>query len=335
MIEINGAFGEGGGQILRTTLTLSLLNQVPVKIKNIRAKRSKPGLMRQHLACVKAAQTISQATVSGAELHSTELIFKPQPVKGGTYCFDIGSAGSTTLVFQTIMLPLMLAQKSSHITFKGGTHNPLAPPLTDIKHGFLPLIKKMGGKVDIETQQWGYAPFGGGEWIAKIHPSTLNPLTLTKKGVLIQSRIRSYISCVKHSIAQREIDTYRERSKVNIDVSESRNPPALSAGNLLTHRLKYEHYETCFSQLGQKRMPAEKIAERLAHDVNQHLESGSTLSPFLADQILLPILVAGKGEYTTSEITQHTETNINTIFEITGKKFDYWPESNLFKIKMG
>lgn len=322
MIEIDGAYGEGGGQILRTTLTLAMLNNTPVKIKNIRAKRPKPGLMRQHLACVKASQEISNAAVQGAYLGSTELVFIPSEIRAGNYEFDIGSAGSTTLVFQTILLPLLSASGESRVCFKGGTHNPMAPSLTCIKYGFIPLIHKMGGEVELDIKQWGYAPIGGGEWSAKVQPSLLSPLWLTKPGPLIDSRVRCYSSNIKPGVAERELETYKKSCKTNIEVLDQKFPRAVSTGNLLSHRLVFDDYQTCMSMLGRQRVSAERIAQELASQVNEFMESGCTLNSYLADQMMLPLYVAGAGVYTTPEMTLHAETNIYTIKKLTGKELN-------------
>ena len=320
MIEIDGAHGEGGGQVLRTTLTLAMLNNTPVKIKNIRAKRPKPGLMRQHLACVKASQEISNAAVQGAYLGSTELVFIPNEISAGNYEFDIGSAGSTTLVFQTILLPLFSASGESRVRFKGGTHNPMAPSLTCIKYGFIPLIYKMGGIVELDVKQWGYAPIGGGDWSIKIQPSCLSPLKLIKQGKLIDSRVRCYLSNIKSSVAERELSAYKKSCKTNIEILDQEFPKAVSTGNLLSHRLVFDDYQTCMSILGRQRVAAETVAKELASQVDEYMSSGCTLNSFLADQMMLPLFVAGAGEYSTSEITLHAETNIWTIKKMTGKE---------------
>ena len=320
MIEIDGAYGEGGGQVLRTTLTLAMLNNTPVKIKNIRAKRPKPGLMRQHLACVKASQEISSASVQGAYLGSTELVFIPNEITAGNYEFDIGSAGSTTLVFQTILLPLLSAKSASKVRFKGGTHNPMAPSLTCIKYGFIPLIRKMGGDVELEVAQWGYAPIGGGDWSCKVQPSSLSALFLTKQGPMIDSRVRCYLSNIKPSVAERELAAYKKSCKTSIEVLDQKFSKAVSTGNLLSHKLMFEEFQTCMSMLGRQGLSAEAVAKKLAGQVNEYIDSGCALNSYLADQMMLPLIVAGAGEYTTPEITQHAATNIWTIKKMTGKE---------------
>ena len=145
LLKIDGSFGEGGGQILRSSLTLSIVTGTPFRIENIRAKRKKPGLMRQHLTAVRAAAEISRANVTGDEIGSTELTLAPGNVVGDDYAFSVGTAGSTTLVLQTILLPLALARKPSRIVIEGGTHNPLAPPFDFLEHAYVPLLNRMSG----------------------------------------------------------------------------------------------------------------------------------------------------------------------------------------------
>jgi RNA 3'-terminal phosphate cyclase (ATP) len=186
MLTIDGSMGEGGGQVLRSSLALSLLTSTPLRIGKIRAGRARPGLMRQHLMAVHAATTISDAEVSGAELGSTELTFRPQAIRAGDYRFAIGGAGSTTLVFQTILLPLLLgASAPSTLCFEGGTHNPMAPPFEFLQRVFLPLLARMGARVEVSLSRHGFYPAGGGRWSATVHPAArLARLDLLERGAV-------------------------------------------------------------------------------------------------------------------------------------------------------
>ncbi len=193
LLKIDGSTGEGGGQIIRTALSLSMLTGIPFEITNIRARRAKPGLMRQHLLCVQASQQISDATVTGAHLGSTAFRFAPNSIQAGDYNFDIGSAGSTSLVLQTLLPALLFANvdisSKSTVTIKGGTHNPMAPTTDFLQQAFVPALSKLGMQVDIELIQAGFAPIGGGEIRASIMPfmrrADSKPLQLTKRGELI------------------------------------------------------------------------------------------------------------------------------------------------------
>src|SRR5687768_6494239 len=175
-IDIDGAQGEGGGQVLRTALSLAILLRRPLRITRIRAGRAKPGLMRQHLAAVKAAQAVSAADVHGAMLGSTELRFVPQALAHGSHHIDIGSAGSVGLVLQTILPPLLRADGDSRVAISGGTHNMLAPSTSFLQRCFLPQLAAMGADVTLEVERPGLFPSGGGRVVAHIRPRPLHPL---------------------------------------------------------------------------------------------------------------------------------------------------------------
>src|SRR5689334_333662 len=170
MLKLDGSVGEGGGQILRTALALSALTGQPFEIEKIRAKRRKPGLLRQHLTAVRAATALCQAQVEGDSLGSMTLRFVPGDVKPGEYAFAIGTAGSATLVLQTVLPPLLLASRPSKITIEGGTHNPLAPPVDFLDRSFLPLVRRMGPRVRVQLERWGFYPAGGGRISVEIEP---------------------------------------------------------------------------------------------------------------------------------------------------------------------
>src|SRR6185369_9596371 len=183
LVAINGAEGEGGGQVLRTALALSLITGTPFRIDNIRAKRKSPGLLRQHLTAVNAAAEVGGASVDGASLGSASLTFVPRAIRAGEYSFAIGTAGSTMLVLQTILLPLALADGNSTIELEGGTHNPAAPPFDFVQQAFLPLLRRMGAEVEIELVRPGFYPAGGGRIIVKIAPAKrLGRLEIESRG---------------------------------------------------------------------------------------------------------------------------------------------------------
>jgi len=206
MLTIDGSFGEGGGQILRSSLALSMMTGRPFRIEKIRSRRSKPGLMRQHLTAVRAAVEVCSAEASGAEIGSACVEFTPGPVCGGTYSFGIGTAGSTTLVLQTVLLPLTLASEPSRITLDGGTHNPFAPPFDFLEKAYLPLVQRMGPKVRIHLERPGFYPAGGGRIVVDIEPtSQLEPIELTERGPLVARRACAHLANLPHHVAQREL----------------------------------------------------------------------------------------------------------------------------------
>ena len=179
-IRIDGSIGEGGGQIPRTALGLSLVTGKPFEIKNIRAGRRKPGLLRQHLTALKAAKQISQADVRGAQIGSSEFAFSPRRVRSGEYHFAVGTAGSTTLVLQTILPALMLADGPSTVVIEGGTHNPYAPPFPFLERSFIPVLRQMGVGIDLELNRYGFYPAGGGKFTIRIDPvKQLKPMEFT------------------------------------------------------------------------------------------------------------------------------------------------------------
>ena len=192
MIEINGK--EGGGQVLRSALSLSMVTGQAFRMTNIRGGRRKPGLMRQHLTCTKASAEISRARTVGAELGSTELEFVPGAVQAGEYNFAIGSAGSTTLVFQTLLPALMLAEKSSSLRIEGGTHNPLAPSADYLTKVFLPAAKKLGASAEVDCDRVGFAPAGGGVLVADITPSKLMEGNFLERGVLVRRELSAMVA---------------------------------------------------------------------------------------------------------------------------------------------
>ncbi|RFA31502.1 RNA 3'-phosphate cyclase [Alkalilimnicola ehrlichii] len=334
-IEIDGSEGEGGGQILRTSLTLAMLYGLSISLTNIRRNRSKPGLMRQHLACVNAAQAICNAEVSGAELGSQALRFEPGAVAAGNYHFDVGSAGSTTLVFQTVFLPLLNASGASKVRFTGGTHNPMAPPLTFLTAAFLPLLKAMGAKLEIDIERWGYFPAGGGQWVASLSPGPLHPIQITDRGELVHSRVTAYLSNIRHEVAEREIHSYRKMCRLADTTYDIRYPKATCPGNLLSHELQFRNVQLCFAELGKHRLRAERVAENLAHRVSRHLDGDAALCEHLADQIMLPMVAAGGGSFSCGPLSSHAQTNSALIERLTGHRIAREMQGNKQVLTLG
>ncbi len=321
-IEIDGRMGEGGGQILRSALTLSMLCGKAVEMHHIRGKRPKPGLMRQHLTCVNAAREICQGRIEGAGLGSQQLRFIPGAIKGGDYRFDVGSAGSTTLVFETILLPLLLASDTSTVAFLGGTHNPMAPPLTYIKRSFLPLLRDMGAQVEINTERWGFMPVGGGKWQALIKPSQWHPIEKLERGDLVHSTLTAYEVGLPNRVAEREVKAYEKQSSIAVNDVRIRQPKAGSPGNLLAIDLQFENSSICLTELGRPRITSERVAADLRRQVELYLESGTVLDEHLADQMMLPMAMAGGGKFSCGELSQHAETNREVIRMFTGARIN-------------
>ncbi|MES9942398.1 MAG: RNA 3'-terminal phosphate cyclase [Candidatus Thiodiazotropha sp. 6PLUC2] len=314
LITIDGSQGEGGGQVLRTALTLSLITGRPLQMVNIRAKRKKPGLMRQHLTAVQAAATIGEAEIDGAGAGSQALRFQPQTINGGDYRFAIGTAGSCTLVLQTVLPALLAAGVEARLHLSGGTHNPMAPPADFLQRAYLPLLRRMGVKIEMNLIRHGFYPAGGGEVVLELEAgSQLQPLNLLARGELRQVGAEALIAALPMRIAERELETIRrtmgwDSTKLQLrGLNNSQGP-----GNVLVATIEHEHVTELFIAFGEKGVSAEKVAGKLCRQIKAYLQAGAPVGGHLADQLLLPIAIAG-GAFVTAKPTQHTLTNIETI----------------------
>ncbi len=321
MLDISGA--EGGGQLLRTALSLSICTGTPFRMTGIRAGRPKPGLMRQHLTSVMAACEISGATVTGAELGSQELSFVPGPVRGGDYRFAIGTAGSTTLVLQTILPALCKATESSTVQLEGGTHNPLAPPADFLIGAFAPLMQRMGVGLQIELERYGFFPAGGGALRVAISPAPFRPLSLIERGAPVSRRARALVSAIPGAIADRELAAVARRLGFTQEELEHRSVrPAFGPGNAVMIELAFENVTEVFTGFGERGTSAEAVAERVCEQAKAYLESESAVGPNLADQLLLPLALAGGGQFSTTAPTEHLTTNAALIEKFVAVEID-------------
>lgn len=335
-IQIDGSQGEGGGQILRTALALAMITGQAFELTNIRAGRKKPGLMRQHLVCVQASQQISQAYVEGAELHSQRLYFAPQHVQSGKYQFQIGSAGSTTLVLQTLLPALLLQNQASELTISGGTHNPLAPTADFIEQCFLPVLSKLGIESEFKLNKAGFFPIGAGEIQIKIQPwQHQNKLCLLECGD-VQS-IEAFAAVLnlpeQAQIAQRELATLSK--KLQLDIQQQFHLKGISQGNTLYVKVKREHHSQLFSTLGEMRKSAEQVAKHLADQVQQYLDAHAAVDEYLADQLLLPLALGQGGEFTAQCISEHTRTQASMIKKFIDCEIEFIElNPNLFQVNV-
>jgi len=317
MLEIDGSFGEGGGQVLRTALSLSCLLKKPFRMFNIRKGRGKPGLMPQHLACVHALTLISNASVQGSEIGSTELAFEPGDPKPGDYFFDIGTAGSTSLLLQAILPPLVYANDRSRITLTGGTHVPFSPPFDYIAGVFIPMLSKIGIKVQVSILNYGFYPKGGGKITAEIFPAAVaRGLTLTEKGETGKLSGVSAVSNLPLSIADRQRQSALNLLEQNGLAAEIKTlqVPSSGPGTFVFLESKTKNCISGFSSLGERGKKAEAVGEEAAREFLEYYRSSSCLDRHLADQIVL-YLAAAKSEssFTTSRITNHLLTNLSVI----------------------
>jgi RNA 3'-terminal phosphate cyclase (ATP) len=320
MIIIDGSAGEGGGQVLRTALGLSLVTGRSFKINNIRGKRKKPGLLRQHLTAVLAAGEIGQAEVGGAELKSSTLCFKPGSIRPGSYDFSIGTAGSCILVFQAIMPALLMANGPSKITLEGGTHNPFAPSFDYLQETFFPLLQKMGPKVVAELDRPGFYPAGGGKITLSVNPSNqLSPLFLGRYSK-INFKAQAICAEIPDHVGQRELKIIQDKLNISEDETELIRHKEYGIGNVVSVFAESDQLTEIFTGFGQKNLRAERVASMIVAQVRNYLEAGVAVGPYLADQLLIPLILAGKGRYLTCMPTEHTLTNIKVIKQFYDKE---------------
>lgn len=320
MISIDGAYGEGGGQVLRTSLSLAIITNQPIRIERIRAGRQKPGLAAQHLTAVRAAAAICHAEVRGDTLGSMTLEFIPgSSVQAGSYTFDVtqarqgGSAGTVTLVLQTILLPLALADGNSEVTLRGGTHISFSPSFSYIEQVYLPMLKKMGVQAEVKLNAWGWYPQGGGEVELRVSggskPSGFN---LLERGDLRQVRGLAVVTQLPSHIPQRmamRAENLLHQANLRAIVQPLRERGvAPGAGLFLT--AEYENSLAGFGALGRVGLPAEKVAEMACEELLDFHKTGAPVDIHLADQLLLPAALASEeSQYRVAEISTHLTTN--------------------------
>lgn len=316
MIRIDGSSGEGGGQILRSSLSLSLATGKAFCIENIRSKRERPGLLRQHLTAVLAAAEIGGAQVEGANLGSQSLTFEPGTVKSGNHRFVIGTAGSGTLVLQTILPALMTTTGVSSITIEGGTHNLQAPPFDFLERCFLPAIGKLGPRVALKLERYGFYPAGGGSFSATIEPSTLlSPVQLIDRGDIVHRKAIAIVANLPRRIAEREIDTVAKLLNWDagqLEIIETKK--SVGPGNIVLIEIGTSAgVKEVFCGFGRLGTAAESVATEAAKEARRYLASNAVAGEHLSDQLLLPFALAGGGAFTAVRLNRHARTNMEVI----------------------
>lgn len=337
MIRIDGASGEGGGQILRSSLSLSLATGKAFRIENVRAKRERPGLLRQHLTAVLAAAEIGGAEVEGASLGSRTLMFVPGTVRPGEHRFSIGTAGSATLVFQTILPALMTASAASRITIEGGTHNPAAPPFDFLQKCFLPVIRRLGPNVRVDLERHGFYPAGGGCFTAVIEPcGLLSPIDLIERGDITRRSVRAIVANLPRGIAQREIDTVANLlnwDKETMEIVEAKN--SVGPGNIVLIEVASATGVTeLFCGFGRLGASAESVAAEAVKEARAYLVSNAAVAEHLADQLLLPFALAGSGVFTVQKLNHHARTNMDVISSFLPVNFITCQESERVRVEV-
>jgi RNA 3'-terminal phosphate cyclase (ATP) len=347
LLTIDGAQGEGGGQIVRSAIALALVTERGVRIENIRAGRGKPGLMRQHLTAVTAAAEVARAHVEGAEVGSRTLTFIPAMVKPGNYFFNVGTAGSATLVLQTVLPALVIADGPSKLILEGGTHNPWAPPYDFLAKTFLPLVSRMGPSVRTELARHGFYPAGGGRFTIWIQPSsTLDGFELLERGEIASRRVRALVCNLPRHIAEREIRTIAGRTgwdRKCFAVEEVQD--AAGPGNVVLIELESPEVTEVFSGFGRPAVRAEKVASEVLGEAEQYLEAGVPVGTHLADQLLLPLGISawrhagqqrqGGGSFRTLPLSAHAITHIALLRQMLGVPIDVEEEDGTCVVRIG
>jgi RNA 3'-terminal phosphate cyclase (ATP) len=345
-VFVDGSMGEGGGQILRTSLALACITGRNLRIENIRAARRKPGLANQHLSCVRAACEICGGQCKGAAIGSQVLEFQPGPIRSGDFSFDIGSAGSATLVIQTILPALFLADKPSAITVTGGTHNPWAPPFDFLAETFLPAIGTAGFKADCKLEKYGFFPAGGGKIALDVQPRHRIPsqtINFCEPAENVQIHARIYTAKLPAHIAQRQkrllLQSKLKFKKIeHIEVTNSDGP-----GNCIMIRLVaassaawgWPGGTTVFTAFGQKGKPSEKVVGEVVSLAEDFLQSGAATDRFSADQLLIYMAISKSGSFTTNDQTTHLTTNIETIKKFLPVNFSIENRNEIHRISCG
>ena len=319
ILEIDGSLGEGGGQVLRSSLALSMVLGRPFRIVNIRAGRERPGLLRQHVTAVEAAAKICSAHTEGVAAGSKELSFSPGPVRHGSYTFSIGTAGSTMLVLQAILPALMLAGGESNIEVKGGTHAKGAPPFEFFSQSLAPLMERLGATVEPVLERIGFYPAGGGTARVRIVPGVPQGLHLHSRGQIRSRKVRVLLHRIPFDVAQRELSEVSrllgwDASPQNIVMVED----ALSPGNVISLTVECDHVTETACAVGELGKNAERVAGDAIAMVRKYLSHDVAVGEYLADQLMVPMVAAwtrsgASNSFTTHPFSRHSSTNAQII----------------------
>ena len=312
-VDIDGSHGEGGGQVLRTSLALAIVTGRKLRMRRIRAGRKKPGLQRQHLACVEAAARLCGATVGPVDVGAQELVFAPGSAHPRELAIDIGTAGSATLVAQTILVPAIVHGEPLHAVITGGTHNPLAPPFEFLDRIFAPHLRAMGADVTFTLERHGVLPDGGGRLVLDVRGGALRPIEVVRAGRVVARRAIAIVARLPRHVAERELAVAQER--LAEPACEVRELPDDGPHNVFMAEVELESgARELATAHGRKGYPAEDVADDALDELEDFLEAGVPVGAHLADQLLLPLAVAGGGRFRTlGPLSLHATTNIEII----------------------
>ncbi len=325
MILIDGSYLEGGGQIIRTSIALSTITGKPVKIINIRSKRRNPGLRAQHLKGIEATTKLCDAELKNAKIGSTSIEFIPKEVKGGNLSIDVGTAGSISLVLQTLVLPSIHAEEEVVLEITGGTDVKWSPTTTYFQHIFCDFLKKMGIDIHIETLKYGFFPKGNGKIKVIIKPcKNIKPINLIERDKLKRIDIWSIASenLKNRKVAERQVKGIKRVLKMNFENINIKYVPSLSLGSSAHVHAHFENCKLGASELGERGKLAEKVGEEAAKSLVKQIDSNACLDKWMADQILPYMALAGNSKVSVAEITNHVRTNIWVIEKFLPVKFE-------------
>jgi len=320
MIHIDGSLGEGGGQIVRSSLALSLVTGRPFTIENLRGRREKPGLARQHLTAVRAAAQIGGAEIEGDQVGSRSITFRPNKLEAGEYKFAIGTAGSTTLVLQTVLPALLITNGPSRITLEGGTHNHRAPSFDFLTKAYLPLVNRMGAKVTCELRRRGFYPVGGGRFVVTVEPTNaLTGFDLLERGAPGKRRATAILSQLPEHIGRRELDYIANNTNwppeaLRLELITD----GFGTGNALILEVESQFVTEVFTGIGRRGVPAEEVADEPLQEMQDYLTAGVPVGYHLADQLMLPLGIAAwqsgrGGRFRTLPLTSHSTTHMDIL----------------------
>ena len=339
-LDIDGAQGEGGGQIVRSAMALALVTGRSVTIDRIRAGRRQPGLMRQHLTAVKAAAEICGGRLSGASVGSCALTFEPQPVCAGDYQFRVGTAGSATLVLQTVLPALLIAGGPSTLLIEGGTHNPWSPPFDFLQRAYLPLVERMGPRVTARLDRHGFYPAGGGRIAVNVQPvDELRGFDLLERGAIVGRTADVLLAHLPEHIARRELDVVNEQSGWRKDELHIQQVESAGPGNVIALQVQCEQVTEVFTGLGRMGVRAERVAGEAIEQLARWQAAGVPVGVYLADQLLLPLgigawqaaragRIGGGGAFRTLPLTPHSTTQIEILRAFLGVETEVQSEAD-------
>jgi RNA 3'-terminal phosphate cyclase (ATP) len=316
-LVIDGARGEGGGQIVRTSCALSIITGTPVRVIHVRAGRAKPGLAKQHATAVLAAARVGGGQARGATVRSQEIELWPGQLTPGRHHFPIGTAGATTLVLQTIVLPLALAGSPSEIHLEGGTHNVKAPPFEFLEQAYLPLLERIAGArvAELSLERAGFYPAGGGSLRARIDPVTaFGELQLLERGALRSARATATVWNLPRHIAERELGIVEaELGWKGASLQAVARDDSFGPGNSLSLSIGSEHVTEIVTGMGERGVPAERVAKTAVKEAAEYLAAEVPVGEHLADQLLLPMALGRGGVFRSVRPTLHTTTHAEVI----------------------